>query len=134
MKPTNQTKFSLFYSNGDRMTYGNCLVACIASILEVPIDEVPNVYVFYGIKETDQQDQPIWLSVLNDWLMFKHSLKLVKVTKYSELSNGYFIARGFSKRNKPHCVVMHKLMPDFDPHPTSEGLKSIDYYYEFKHC
>ena len=37
MKPISQTKNSLFFSDGTRLTYGNCLVACIASILEEPI-------------------------------------------------------------------------------------------------
>jgi hypothetical protein len=59
MKPTEQTKFSLFYPDGKRATYGNCLVANIASILELSIHEVPNVYVFYGMekKETPTQSQ-----------------------------------------------------------------------------
>ena len=49
MKTINQTKFSLFCAGGTRLTYGNCLVACIASILDESIDEIPNIYTFYGL-------------------------------------------------------------------------------------
>jgi hypothetical protein len=131
MKPVTQTKFSLFYADGRRFNYGNCLVACIASILEIEIDEVPNVNVFYGIQETDVEDQALWLSYLNAWLFHKHSLKLIKTHDPKKLPGSYFICRGQSYRALPHCIVMHSIKAPFDPHPTREGLKSIDHYYYF---
>ena len=79
MKPTLQTKFSLFYSDGRRLNYGNCLVACFASILEVPIDEVPNLYVFYGLDKNDNKDitNHFWFTVMDKWLNLKHNKKVL---------------------------------------------------------
>jgi len=57
MTPTNQTKFSAFTSKGERITYGNCLVACIASVLDVDIHEVPNLYTLYGITRPQHPDE-----------------------------------------------------------------------------
>jgi hypothetical protein len=135
MKPVFQTKFSLFYSDGKRLNYGNCLVACFASILEVPIDEVPNLYVFYGLDKSDDKDitQHFWFTVMNKWLNLKHN----KALKYYNLSDStdqkYIIMRGLSMRKKPHCCVYQnvdgKFTPYFDPHQTSEFLSEEHYYY-----
>ena len=74
MKPISQTKNSLFFSDGTRLTYGNCLVACIASILEEPIDEIPNIYTFYnlGVKH-DNVEHDVWFQVINQWLILKYN-------------------------------------------------------------
>ena len=47
MKPVMQTQFNL---------QGNCLSACIASLLELTIEEVPNFH--EGIPEGTPQDDP----------------------------------------------------------------------------
>ena len=74
MKKVNQTKYSLFYSDGKRMTYGNCLIACFASILELPIDEVPNVYVFYGLdKDKTLRGEHQWFKIMDLWLNMKYN-------------------------------------------------------------
>lgn len=149
MKPVDQTKFSTFFSDGRRNSYGNCLIACIASILEVPIDEIPNVYTFYGLHiKKYKKEEPLWLEVLNTWLDHKFKLKLIKVSRdendplgvkrsmyESDFSTFYLIARGLSKRGLPHCVVglqtKGKFIMEHDPHPTHEGLKEIEYFWAF---
>ena len=85
MKPTNQTKFSLFYADGTRLTYGNCLVACVASILDESIDEIPNVYTFYGLddKENKNIEDHWWFKILNIWL--ERSIKNVSSFTILEL-------------------------------------------------
>ena len=82
MKLTNQTKYSLFYSDGTRLTYGNCLIACVASLLDEPIDEVPNVYTFYGLDEKDKTTEDhAWFKVMNLWLDLKHQKCIKKSSK-----------------------------------------------------
>lgn len=134
MKPVQQTKYSLFYSDGTRMTYGNCLVACVASILNEPIEEVPNIYTFYGLDENKENpEESAWFQVLNKWLNMKYD----KSFKYNKLETPthqpFVIMRGLSKRNRPHCVVYSNenglLRPHFDPHPTREYLNSEMYYF-----
>lgn len=132
MKPINQTKFSIFFANGERLTYGNCLVACVASVLEEPIDEVPNIYTFYGLK-SDGDEDPLWLKVLNLWMEKKHSKRMVVRKEPIFFSGDYIIARGKSLRGRPHCCIYKRdgedLNPFFDPHPTSQFLKEVDWYY-----
>lgn len=128
MKTVSQTKFSLFFSDGTRLTYGNCLVACIASILEEPIDEVPNLYTFYGL-----EDDQLWFKVINMWLEKKHKKVLTKHSLDEETNESFVIMRGLSKRGKPHTCIYenrsNQLVPYFDPHPTSEYLSAEHYYY-----
>lgn len=47
--------------------FGNCRAACIASLLEVDIDDVPNIH------------GPGWFRSLNDWLRETHGVALVTV-------------------------------------------------------
>jgi hypothetical protein len=128
VKTVSQTKFSLFFSDGTRLTYGNCLVACIASILGEPIDEVPNLYTFYGL-----DDDQLWFKVINMWLEKKHKKVLVKHSLDEETNEQFVIMRGLSMRGKPHtCIFENRegnLVPYFDPHPTTEYLSKQHYYY-----
>lgn len=55
MKPVYQTNFDF--------KTGNCLAACVASILECSLDEVPN---FCG--EPDSADGDSWFDTMVDWL------------------------------------------------------------------
>ncbi len=136
MKPVHQTKFSLFYSNGKRLTYGNCLIACVASMVELPIDEVPNVYTFYGLSENKEINKNMWFQVMNLWLNNKFNKNL----NYHEINDvteeEYVIMRGLSMRNKPHtCIYKYSngiFEPYFDPHQTSEYLSRCDYFLTIK--
>ena len=135
MKTVSQTKFSLFFSDGTRLTYGNCLVACIASILGEPIDEVPNLYTFYGLddKENTEIENHLWFKVINLWLEKKYKKTLVKHSLEEETHEPFVIMRGLSMRGKPHtCIFENRegnLVPYFDPHPTTEYLSKQHYYY-----
>ncbi len=135
MKPVPQTKFSLFYADGTRLTYGNCLVACIASMLDEPIDEVPNLYTFYGLddKENKNIEDHWWFKIMNIWLKEKYK----KCIKYNEIGTEtdqqFVIMRGLSMRNKPHTCIFENqngtFIPYFDPHPTMQYLSREHYYY-----
>jgi hypothetical protein len=133
VKPTEQTKFSLFYSDGRRTTYGNCLIACISSILEISIHEVPNIYTFYGL---DQKDTPtesqMWFKIMNIWLNYKFNKVLVKHEITQPTNHPYVIMRGLSMRKKPHTCIYEnnngQFVNFFDPHPTMEGLCEFHYY------
>lgn len=133
MKPVRQTKFSLFYSDGTRYSYGNCLVACIASWLDLPTDEVPNIYTFYGLdpRGKDPKDQ-LWAETMNTWLFNKFRMRLRFWISLEDVPDGYLIARGKSYRDKPHTCIYEKRGSDlqsfFDPHPTDQFLATLDYF------
>lgn len=48
MTPVTQTKVVVKNSKGNTVVNGNCYAAAIASMLDVPITEVPNIEVFFG--------------------------------------------------------------------------------------
>lgn len=133
MTPIRQTKFSIFYSDGKRYSYGNCLVACIASWLDLAVDEVPNIYTFYNLdpKENKTEDN-LWYQVLNLWLEKKFAMKIRMYSSEDDLPDGFIIARGISQRDKPHTCIYKKsenhIQPFFDPHPTDQFLKSFSYF------
>jgi hypothetical protein len=132
MKPVYQTKFSLFYSDGKRLTYGNCLIACVASMMDLPIDEVPNVYTFYGLDSEEKIEDKLWFKTIDLWLERKFN-KNLKYNNIGDITNQkYVIMRGLSMRSKPHTCIYenndNQLVPFFDPHQTSEFLSRQDYF------
>jgi hypothetical protein len=133
MKPVRQNKFSLFYSDGTRYSYGNCLVACIASWLDLDVLEVPNIYTFYGLgeKSKDPRKQE-WVKIMNHWLDLKFGYELKFYEDCKDIESEFIIVRGKSLRNRPHTCIYQKsgesLIPFFDPHPTDQFLATHDYF------
>lgn len=102
---------------------GNCLQAAFASLLELPIEEVPHFVAmddcwdamqrwfreryqsFYLVVEADQQGL--------DWYLY-HA--------------GHHIITGTSPRGLQHAVVGEKGEMVFDPHPSRGGLVDIKRY------
>ena len=111
MKPVDQAVL-----NGPE---SDCLRACVASILEMALDEVPNF-----VEEDDWMDalarfvrplglQPIPLDpgkATDDWA-----------------PAGYYIAVGRTVKERYHAVVGYKGQAVHDPHPTKRGLEAEEY-------
>lgn len=110
MKPVDQTTFGV--------PAGNCFSACIASLLEVDIAEVP-----YFMDEKD------WVAKLNRWLAprglyatcFSYTPEDIKLWQ----PGGYCILGGQSSRGS-HAVVGRGREVVHDPHPSREGLLQIE--------
>lgn len=127
-----QTRFGAKDSKGKRLSYGNCLVTCIACLTHMPIEEVPNIQLFYDCKP-NVKGLELWKKVLNYWLNSKFNLYLEIEYDVEKLPpTDYFIARGSSPRGTKHCILMSKTKPAWDVHPSQEGLVSIDHYYVLK--
>lgn len=135
MRQVFQTKFSIFLAGGKRLTYGNCLVACVASLLDERIDEVPNCYTFYGLADDQHPkgETPMWQAVLNLWLTNKHQKIMLAHSLTEPTQEEFVIMRGNSLRGKPHCCIFRqvdgKFIPYFDPHPAAQFLKEEHHYY-----
>lgn len=111
MKPVSQTKFG---------QEGNCLMACIASIFEVPLDSLPDLE---AMKDRD------WFRVMNATLeTFGVKAFSVGNSKDRLAPSGYHIAVGQSPRDLQHAVVMLDGKLAHDPHPSRDGIRSVDYY------
>lgn len=110
MKPVKQTTF-LDKAKGTR---GNCLSACLASILELGIEEVPHF-----------AEQAEWQESLFKWLA-RHGLEL---ENQNDAPNGLAIAIGYSPREIRHAIVVNNGVMVWDPHPDNNGLVSIQCYW-----
>lgn len=101
---------------------GNCMGACLASILEVSIETVPNFF-DAGPDDTD------WWNALRAWLR-KFGLGIVTLTFESPAQwmhlrlAGYHIVSGPSPRleGMHHATVWHAGKMVHDPHPDGTGI------------
>lgn len=97
---------------------GNCLNACIASILELPLDDVPE----FGDD---------WLTELNDFLRSR-GLSYKRIPIDGVKPSGYGTIEGVSPRGGLHACVALDGELVWDPHPISmrdgQGLVEPRYY------
>lgn len=145
MIPVKQTKVVVLNSKNEMVVRGNCFPAAIASILELSIDEVPNVETLYDI------DGSFWLVVMETFLkkkgfelggneQFKIAFHrdiidynfdpalLDKSLKYCK--DKYYLVAGMTVRGFHHVVIYQNGKMVHDPHPTNEGLTTLETFEE----
>jgi hypothetical protein len=118
MKPTKQT----ILHDPDNGKFGNCLSATLASLLHIPIDEVPVFSLPY----------PQWHVELNAWLK-QYGLAYVSFGDWKEWSNETGITglnHEISGKTVRHSEVLHSCVGKdgevvFDPHPDDYGLEEV---------
>lgn len=114
MKPVDQDRFG--------SPRGNCTEACIASILEIPLSEVPDL-----AKDT----QP-WQLLLDAWMLQKWGLHFVGVDADAGwMPDVIHVMSGTSPRGVRHAVVAKGGELIHDPHPDRTGIvgKPDRYYF-----
>jgi len=98
---------------------GDCFRACVASILEFPIDNMPNFW------EQTQDTHNFW-KLVNTWVYANFKCKFLVVTFTEEtkhlISNILCIAFGQTDRSdEDHAVIwLNGLI--HDPHPSKTGI------------
>lgn len=109
MKPVDQTTFGV--------PGGNCFSACVASLLELPIEDVPH----FGSDET-------WWATFQAWLKPRDLYAvLFKIGSDEQRPPGFHVVSGRSPRHDAlHAVVGRGAEIVHDPHPSRDGLASID--------
>lgn len=105
MLPQRQTEF------GDT---GNCLAACVATLLEIPLSTVPNF-----------MRQPNWYNAFSRWL-WERGYAIVSVNSFHREP---VIAIGQSPRGRAHAVIYQYGRLIFDPHPDNTGIRAVDNAY-----
>lgn len=115
MKPVDQTTFGF--------PGGNCFSACIASILEIPLEDVP-----YFMGDTLDDDQ--WFERLSEWLR-PWGLYAVcfKLSDDGWVPEGIHVLSGQSPRKPDEPMSFHSVVAQgtkilHDPHGTRAGLLS----------
>jgi hypothetical protein len=124
--PVDQTTFG--------MPGGNCFSACVASILELPISEVP--YFMEpppGCEHAPAEPCGCWWSGFLDWLaargLTSHYFKAGDYP-WSGHPPGYSIAGGLNaSAGLPHAVVALDGAQVHDPNPNRLGLAAVDDYF-----
>lgn len=118
MKPVFQTIYSV--------PHGNCLQACVASILELSLEEVPN-FMLHGDG---------WWQYYVEWMISNYNLQPISIVieKGCTVPHGYHFIQGKSPRGDyDHIVVAFNGNEIHDPFPDSIPLLSQDLY-EIFHC
>lgn len=110
MKYLDQTKFG--------PDEGNCFAACVASLLSLPIDDVPDF----------NQPGKNWRRLFEEWLKPRGLAPLI-VYKGAILPGGmHYLAGGPGPRGCPHAVIYLDGAMVHDPHPSRDGLESVSDY------
>lgn len=116
MHPVDQTKFY------GETTRGNCLEACLASILNKTLGEIP----------TFAPDGPA-TTVSDYYDAFEAYLESIDYAYMlfhgPVISDKYHIAVGTSERGVKHAVVRRNGEIIHDPHFSRAGLQTIDHVY-----
>lgn len=98
---------------------GNCLSACVASILDLPIEEVP-----YFMSDRFNPQGVDWVRKLNSWLRPRGYRCHVFVRDI--MIPEYHIAHGVSPRGVgTHAVVARGNRMVHDPHPSRQGIVGL---------
>lgn len=116
MTPITQDKFVKFAADGVTKTErGNCFAACIASLLDVPLNHVPNIEELY--------DCYAWYDVFCSWLECKGYTFETSTKQECISSGGYYLVSGKSPRGSfNHIVIYKEGQMVHDPHPDRTGL------------
>jgi len=114
MKPVDQTKLH----DPENGILGNCLAASLASLLELPLSEVPEF--------EDMMGKSDWFQALTDWLKELGFTLLEWREEAWTWLPGYYLANGISERGLSHTVVYKGDALAHDPHPSRSGIKKVN--------
>jgi hypothetical protein len=141
MIPVIQTKMVVKNSKGEMIVRGNCLAACIASLLEMPISEVPNIETLYGIDDNYYWEVLWrWLGHLGYELSTDDRFRVYHDKEYLKgdyrqidelrrfLKDKYYLISGKSPRGIQHVCIYQNGKLIHDPHPTKEGILTEEYF------
>jgi hypothetical protein len=115
MKPVKQTKLA----SPEGISLGNCLAACLASMLEIPLWMVPPFEEMYA--------RPDWRERIDKWLarMFVVRRAFNSGHQVDQLPE-YYVAHGLSPRGVQHAVIYRRGFLVHDPHPSDTGIAEVE--------
>jgi hypothetical protein len=115
MKPVKQTK--LYSSDG--IHNGNCLAACLASLLELPLWMVPPFEDMFG-RGHEYHDR------IEEWLATVYKMEYVRIEGHPvDQLPEFYIASGMSARGVMHAVIYSGGALVHDPHFSDSGVAEV---------
>ena len=120
MKPVDQTKFG--------PVEGNCFGACVASLLELTLDDVADLQA--ACEACDRDDSKHWYVEFEKWLLPRgyRPFCIYQKTIPGHAPVGYCLAGGKSHRDLPHSVIFKDGEMVHDPHPDRTGIGDVEEY------
>lgn len=98
---------------------GDCLRACVASIFEFPIEDMPNFW------EQTQDSLRFW-KLVNDWLSENYGRKCIVIAVDEDnmffISGLVCVAIGSTSRSSEQHAVVWCDGVLYDPHPSKIGI------------
>lgn len=116
MKSERWKKQTIFHDSINGVE-GNCMQACIASLFNIPLGDVPN---FAAVKN--------WFKVLNDFVKDRGFYIYERHSQegYLWIPRAYTLVAGQSSRGCKHLVIYKNGVLFHDPHPSNEGIKTVE--------
>lgn len=122
---------------------GNCMAACVASILDLPLREVPNFVAlgrqwfagFYNFMQNHGFEVICyWMDGVDPetGVEFRRQLDWDNMPEYLKDLHPYHMTCGPAARGFSHATVGWRDQIVHDPHPSKAGLIKVDHYYFFK--
>lgn len=119
---------TIFVNDPERK--GNCVAACIASLLDEPLDKVPH-FIEFGIAYGDSEDVHAVSAGNNWWAMMLGYLAArgwwpVELEKVTDADTHEFVlVAGMSPRGVLHQVIYREGRLWHDPHPSRAGVLDV---------
>jgi hypothetical protein len=140
MIPVTQTKVVVKNSKEEIVSHGNCYAAAIASMIDLPLWEVPNVEVFFHMPLESTYWQEVMLTFLESkgfelccddrFRVFHDGTygidKGMRAEWVAECKDKYYLVSGKSPRGFSHMVIYKNGRLAHDPHPSRDGVTTID--------
>ena len=106
---------------------GDCWRACVASIFELPIEDVPH---FVTLGDRNRTKEYIKFLYKRRWGIYSVTTENEDFPCITKDEHEYYFAIGPSPRfkNATHMVVCHKGEIVHDPAPDKQGVDSINYF------
>lgn len=130
MIPVHQTKFYDPDAPPDQQR-GNCLTAVVASLLELPIDAVPN-FVQDDVDHGNEDPEWNWWTRMHRFVQSHgHAITVLRVKPEQEFPDPepgeHYAVIGISPRDPRihHIVIYRDGQMVHDPHPDGTGLVEI---------
>jgi hypothetical protein len=94
---------------------GNCFIACVASIMELPLREMPDL--------ANDLNGGQYFIALEQWMAPRGLFP----THHTTAPKGWSVAGGYlGKERLPHAVVAYNGRPVHDPYPLGGELSDAD--------
>jgi hypothetical protein len=123
MIPVQQT---ILYDPANPQRLGNCLQAAVASMLDLPLDEVPH----FAQIDYDTDGDTNWASYLATWLRERGW----RLDAHAPEPGEVYLGVGPSPRGVHHIAIFRDGELLHDPHPDGTGLLEISTTWALRPC